>query len=507
MKLFVLFFGLLWMPLLLCHAAERARPNILYVFTDDQTTRSVSCYPDAYPWVKTPNIDALAAEGVRFHNVYMAAYCVPSRVSFMTGNLPHAARGNFTGKELDKTELAMEEKNHPFWPRRLREVGYRTGIIGKWHINSRPPTVGLDWDTAINWSSQSLPGGYYEDQQMRHNGGPPKPLNGYSVDRHTELALHFIKNRGTDDKPWFLWLCYSSPHKPCIPAPRHKDLLKGIEDIPKPASLSNRQGKPAYIATLPEIRKWDNVKEQIRTYQECVMSIDENVGRLMKKLKETGQLDNTVVIFASNQGIAYGQQGLVGKKDAPYDATLRGPLIFRWPARFAANQVVYDSVNATDVVRTLHEITGLAPLPSMDGMSLVPVLEHPERKLERDVMLMTNVQNNMGQSIPQMMKRTAAAVAAGEKGEALMYDWTMIRSGDYKYVAYAGPDQEEEVYQLKDDPEELVNLTGYPLHQSVLEDLRKKAAAELRKTQSGFDGGHFIDFFPQLMRYREEGNR
>ncbi|QDT53478.1 Choline-sulfatase [Caulifigura coniformis] len=494
-----------WLSIGTFVAAEGSRPNVLYIFTDDQTTRSVSCYPDAYPWVKTPNIDALAAQGVRFENVYMAAYCVPSRVSFLTGNLPHAARGVFTGRELDAARLTEEEQNHPFWPRRLRASGYRTGIIGKWHVNSRPPTVGMDWDTAIHWSSQSTPGGYYEDQHMRQNGGPPTPLNGYSVDRHTDMAVDFInssglKSNGDGGKPWLLWLCYSSPHKPCVPAPRHRGLLKDVQEIPEPASISKREGQPAYIATLPEIRRWDNVKGQIRAYQECVLAIDENVGRLMRELNDAGQLENTVVIFASDQGIAYGQHGLVGKKDAPYDATLRGPLIFRWPGHFAENHVVHDSVNATDVVRTLHEITGLAPLPTMDGMSLVPVLENPDHKLGRDAMLLTNVQNNMGQSIPQMMKRTAAAVAAGEKGEAIMYDWTMIRSGDYKYVAYAGPDREEEIYDLKHDPDELNNLAGDPEHKALLKELRKKAAVELRKTQSGFDDGHFIDFFPLLRR-------
>lgn len=157
----------------------------------------------------------------------------------------------------------------------------------------------------------------------------------------------------------------------------------------------------------------------------------------------------------------------------------------------------------TDVVRTLHEITGLKPLETMDGMSLVPILKTPAASLPREAMLLTNVQNHMGGNIPLMMEKTRRFIQNGGKGEGAMYDWTMIRSGRYKYVAYAGEDREEEVYDLETDPEELVNLVASPEQQPLLKELRKKAAAELRKTQSGFNGGHFIDFFPLL---REQEN-
>ncbi|MBK8091385.1 MAG: sulfatase-like hydrolase/transferase [Verrucomicrobiaceae bacterium] len=153
-------------------ATSTTRPNVLYIFTDDQSVRTVSCYlNDAYPWVKTPNIDALAKKGVRFQSAYMAPYCMPARISMLTGNLPHASRGLFQGAELKGAELAKEIKDHPFWPQRLRENGYRTGMIGKWHITSRPPAVGIDWDTAIHWSKDM--GDMYHNSKMSFNGAPP----------------------------------------------------------------------------------------------------------------------------------------------------------------------------------------------------------------------------------------------------------------------------------------------------------------------------------------------
>lgn len=476
-------------------AAPASRPNVLHIFTDDQSVRTLGCYThDAYPWVRTPNIDALAKTGVRFHGVYVAAYCMPARISMLTGNLPHASRGLFQGAELKGAELAKEIKDHPFWPQRLRESGCRTGMIGKWHITSRPPAVGIDWDSAIHWTKNM--GDSYSNHNVSFNGAPPKDIGGYSVDRYTDLAISFMKEQPKDPRPWYLWLCYTGVHMPAEPAERHQGAFDSVDDIPEPASMKQRAGKPAYIRDLPE-RPWTRVQDEIRRYHECVMAIDESVGRLMQTLKATNQLENTVVIFASDQGIAYGQHGLVHKKDAPYDAALRSPLIFSWPGHFAQDQVSPEPVNGPDVVRTLLDIFGLEPLKTMDGMSLLPLLKDPARRLPREAMLMTNVQNNMGQTIPQGVERTERLIARGAKGEEAMRDWAMIRSGDYKYVAYCGEAREEEVYNLADDPEELVNLADTQ-HGQLVEGMRRKAAKELRATQSGFNGGHFIDFFPLL---------
>lgn len=474
-------------------AEEPARPNVLYIFTDDQSVRTVGCYPDAYPWVKTPCIDALAKEGVRFQNVYMAPYCVPSRITMLTGNLPHAARGIFLGEPLQGEALDAEIREHPFWPQRLRESGYRTGVVGKWHMHARPPATGVDWDTAIHWSTR-MGNDYYYRQKMSRNGADPAPIGGYSVDRHTDMAIDFIQEKSA--KPWFLWLCYSGVHRPAQPAERHKGSLADVE-VPEPASMADREGKPEYIR---ELRRpaWEDVAESTRRYHECVKAVDENVGRLVEALRAAKQLENTVVVFASDQGIAYGQHGLVHKKSAPYDAALRSPLIFRWPGKFAQGAVSQEPVNGADVVRTLMDLVGVAPLKSMDGMSLRPLLEDPKQRLPREAMLMTNVLTSFGKQIPNGVARSEKYIAGGGRGEAAMRPWTMIRSGGFKYVAYAGESREEEVYDLEKDPQELRNLAGDPEAAPRLAELRRKAADELRATQSGFDGGHFIDFFPIL---------
>lgn len=494
MKSFVLLFAiLLALPLV---AAPKSRPNILCIFADDLTVRAISCYPQAYDWVKTPNIDALAAKGVRFRDVYIGAYCVPARVSMLTGNLPHSARGVFTGAELTGEPLKREIAQHPFWPQRLRESGYRTGIIGKWHISSRPPATGVDWDTAIHWS-KSMVNAYFYQQAVSFNGSAPVELGGYSVDRHTDLAINFMKDSSSPAKPWFLWLCYSSPHMPATPAKRHQGSLASVEDIHAPESMTMRDGKPAYIRDYAT-PGWGAVKRAIRNYHECVMAIDENVGRLMKTLEETGQIENTVVIFTGDQGLAHGQHGLVNKKDAPYDAALCSPLIFSWPDRFPQNQTSLEPVSGPDLVKTLHELTGLDPLASMDGVSLFPVLKDPSRRLSREAMLMTNVQNHMGESIPEGVRKTERLIARGGKGEEVMPNWAMVRSSHWKYIHYCGEGKEEELYNLAEDRDELRNLAALPEHRAKVEEMRLLCARQLRGTQSGFSSGHFLDFFPLL---------
>ena len=473
------------------HAADR--PNVLYIFTDDQSTRTVSCYPEAHDWVSTPNIDRLAAQGVRFSAVYMGPFCVASRITQLTGNLPHAAQGNFNGDTLSGDALKDEIRRHPFWLQRLRASGYHTGMIGKWHVYSRMPAIGVDWDYAAYWHKKMV-NAYYYNQKISINGANPIPLNGYSVDRHTDLAIDYMKARANKDQPWLLWLCYSSPHSPQTPAKRHEESLDKVPDdaIAIPRSFSQRDGKPRYVVKK-EKPKTSGIRNLVRRYHECITSIDENVGRLVSALKESGQLENTVVIFTSDQGLAMGHHGHVKKKNAPYDATLHAPLIVRHPRQFATKGVNHEPVTGPDMVRTLHEIAGIEPRKGMDGESLVPLLKNPNKNLQREVMLMTNTRTSFGQGIPNGVKRRNRE--AREINEMPM--WTMIRRGPFKYCTYTG-DGFEEIYNLLEDPEEIYNLALNPEHTTLLKTLRKQAGHALRNSSSGFESGHFIDYFPHL---------
>ena len=221
------------------------RPNILYIFTDDQSIRSVSCYPEAHDWVKTPNIDLLAREGVRFTHCYTGAWCMPSRVTALTGLLPHGAQS----LKLKKYPMATyDPEKLPFWPSVFRKNGYETACIGKWHIGE-DIGHGRDWDYSVIWDrGAGNAGAYYHNTLVRTNGGERKPLGGYSTDRYTDLAVDYINGRKDSNRPWYLWLCYGAVHSPYDVAKRHGDDYTEVSSVPVPKDIfPPRPTKPTYM--------------------------------------------------------------------------------------------------------------------------------------------------------------------------------------------------------------------------------------------------------------------
>ena len=489
--------------LLALSASAAERPNILYIFTDDQSYRTVGCYPGSYDWVKTPNIDKLAEGGIRFNNAYMAPFCVASRITHMTGNLPHSAQGTFKeASPLTGTALEEEIRKFPFWLQTLRDSGYHTGMVGKWHIYSRMPTIGVDWDYAAYWHKKIV-NAYYYGQKVSINGAKPVELGGYSADRQTDLAINYVNQRSNEKKkPWYMWLCYSGVHMPHDPAKRHLDMYNGDLNIPVPVGYTDsREGKPKYVQQLKQIHKdKDHVKlrEKIKKYNRCVLSIDENVGRIVETLKKNGQYDNTIIIFGSDQGLAMGHHGFNHKKNAPYGETLRSPLIFHFPKKFPQGKASDEHVSGPDVIQTIHELTGIQAKDHMDGNSFVDILKNPQAKQNRPPMLMSNVRTSFSSATPKGARGIQKKVDNGALGYDGMPMYMMIVVNNrYKYVRHLLKDTVEEVYDLKSDPNESRNLAMSKEYETLLKDLRGQCVEEFRKTQSGFEGGHFVDLFPK----------
>ena len=224
-------------------AAPTRRPNILFVFTDDQSWRTLSCYRDerAWPWVQTPNIDRLAREGVRFTHAYGASWCSPSRACVLTGLLPHGIEGLHMRSTCDTD---YDPQVCRFWPAELRKAGYRTAHIGKWHL-SYDAGYGRDWDHSVCYFHCDWQGDVYNDQPLAIDGAPPKLVKGYSTDLFTDYAVDFIKK--SQAQPWCLWLCYVAPHLPNTVAPRHRERYTGA-DVPIPSDVFGPfTGKPHYV--------------------------------------------------------------------------------------------------------------------------------------------------------------------------------------------------------------------------------------------------------------------
>ncbi len=493
-------------------AAENAdRPNILFIFTDDQSHRSVSCYPEAWDWVKTPNIDALASRGIRFANATIGTWCMASRLSLLTGHHPYGVEsmrmvGTYPAATYDPEKC-------PFWPSVFRKNGYQTAQIGKWHTGI-DNGFGRDWDYQLVWNRPAFPenaGAYYYDQIIQKNGAKGELVKGYSTDNYTNWALDYLRGQKgrKSEKPWYLWLCYSAVHGPFTPAERHLQSYPGTS-VPVPDDIyPPRKGKPTYSA---ERNQWvagpdgapimrsgefagrtvegtkgihgDTLNDLVRQYHQGVLAIDEGVGKLITALKETGQYDNTLIVFAADQGMAWGQHGFQHKL-APYDANTRGPLIVSMPSRFPEGKVCDTPVGGVDLVPTFFSTAGLDLPWNMHGNDLTPLLEKPETAQWEHSNLTVLTGATYGSdcnTVPPM-----------EKDEIYQSDgipwWISLRSKHFKYIRTLMPGEPEELYDLNSDPEELKNLATDPVFSKALNHFRGAAIAELRRTDCPFVDG------------------
>ncbi len=478
--LFVL--SLLALLVRVAESAKPQRPNILFVYTDDQSWRTLSCYRDegARPWVKTPNIDRLAVEGVRFTHAYGAAWCTPSRACVLTGLLPHGIRGANITAIIDGS---YNPEVCRFWPAELRKAGYHTAMIGKWHFG-HDAGHGRDWDHSVVWDQADIRGDWYNNQLLSIDGGPKKVVPGYSTDVYTQFSEDYV--RRAHEKPWLLWLCYNAPHLPNTVHPRHKMQYANAE-VPVPDDVFGpRPGKPRYMQQFGQWRKPLNgdvpvtgaqrsLPTMVRGYNRLVSAVDEGVGKLVTALKETGQLDNTLIVFTSDQGFAWGEHGFAWKV-GPYDACLRMPLIFRLPGHVAQGKVCRQPATVVDLAPTFFHLARV-PLPwTMHGHDLMPLLKDPEGPWDEPV-IMEHFQWQFGE-------QTDAALTGNRHVGGVPW-WIFLRQGKYKYIRTLVPDEVEELYDLEEDPEELTNLAIDATHRELLEDFRGRLLAELRRTGAG----------------------
>lgn len=484
-----------------CDAAEPKRPNILFLYADDQSTKTVGCYPESWPWVKTPQIDALAQTGVRFTHCYLGSWCMPSRATLLTGHLPHAIQsmtmaGTYPGSTYDPKQCR-------FWPSVFRQHGYHTAQIGKWHTGT-DTGYGRDWDYQIVWNRPAHPdnaGNYYKDQIMAFNG-VERTVDGYPTDNYTNWACEYIRGEHrAADKPWYLWLCYGAIHGPTTPAARHLGHFADKPVDPPADIFGPRPGKPAYLDRSQAWVQGDNGHiyagksgEQFgddenqgrrKTYvdwvhqvNECAMSLDEGVGKVLQTLRESGQLENTLVVYTADQGFGMGEHGFRSKL-APYDSTYNSPLIVSWPGKFPEGKVSRVPVGGPDLVQTFFAQAGIELPWAMHGRDLTPILNSPDTPAEGRILLYENMGQKYGSetnSIP-----TDDSIFHGNVPR-----WIAIRSGQYKYIRTLIKDEMEEIYDTQADPQELSNLALLPENSGLLGKLREATVAELRRTDAGF---------------------
>lgn len=495
--------------------AADARPNILLIYTDDHSHRTVGCYPEAWDWVRTPNIDRLASRGIRFSHAFIGTWCMPSRASILTGHHQFGVQsmrmaGQYPGSTYDPALC-------PFWPKVFRSAGYTTAQVGKWHTGT-DTGAGRDWDWQAVWNRpkyQQNSGNYFYDQIIEFSGKDQKTetrlVRGYSTDNYTNWAEDFIRGEHREEgRPWFLWVCYGAVHGPFTPAARHRERYPNVRIDPPKDIFPPRPGKPAY---MQKVKFWEpgpdgvpqmvggafggrtvegargihgnSLNDWVRQYHQGVLGLDEAVGRLIASLEETGQRENTLVVFTSDQGFAWGQHGFCTKL-APYDANIRSPLIVSMPSKLPQGAVVEHPVAGVDLVPTFFAFAGLELPWEMHGHDLTPLLKEPGRSWDHPAMTVFT-----GRSYGSDTDRIPDDPDQHYLNGIPWY--VSLRKGRFKYIRTLVENEIEELYDIASDPEELTNLALEQSHQSQLRRLREATVAEMRRT-----GWRLVDHLPAV---------
>jgi len=430
-------------------AAGSNKPNIIFILTDDQRYDALSCR--GHTFLKTPNMDRLAREGVLFENAFVTtSLCSPSRASFLTGCYAHT-HGVFFNSQSDP------DPSLPTFSQLLQKAGYETAYIGKWHMAATDePRPGFDhW---VSFKGQ----GSYRGNKFNIDGEDVRS-QGYVTDDLTEYAINFINK---DHKnPFLLFLSHKAVHAPFTPAERHNNLFSDIE-------IESRHNPADNLATKPKWgRKMDkNWRQQIRNYFQTLMAVDESLGRILKSLERNNMLDDTVLVFAGDNGYFHGEHGGMWDKRAAYEPSMRIPLLMRYPARVKAGIRCGQMVLNIDLAPTLLDLAGAAIPHKIQGQSWMKLLAgHAGRE--------SFLYEYFGTSGDRFKRPTTIA----------------IRKANWKYITYPLSNMHtHELYDLNNDPEELDNLSASSAHESVLRQLKVELARLQEKTNFRFPPGRTI---------------
>ncbi len=460
-------------------ALERRRPNILFIFTDDHAPHAIGAYGSKIN--TTPNIDRLAREGIRFANCFCTnSICAPSRAVILTGKHSHL-NGVMTNRE-------RFDGSQQTFPKLLRTAGYQTAMIGKWHLKTEP--TGFDfWEVLIGQ-------GPYYNPTMRIPGGTRKHI-GYTTDIITDLALEWLREGRDPEKPFLLMCQHKAPHREWAPGPKHLNLYDDVT-IPEPTTLfddwSNRTTaaanqemtiaghmserdlklKPPPGLTPEQLDAWNTAYEPknaayreaglegkalvrwryqryIKDYLRCVASVDDNIGRLLKYLEEAGLTRDTIVLYSSDQGFYLGDHGWYDKRWM-YEESLRMPLVARWPGVIKAGTVDEHLVQNLDFGPTFLDLAGVEVPADMQGRSLVPLLRGQSPDDWR-----TSIYYHY-------WEYPAVHMVARHYG---------VRTARHKLIRYYEID-EWELFDLEEDPDELVSVYSDPAYASIVANLKKE---------------------------------
>lgn len=448
-------------------AEDAKRPNILFVLCDDLRPDAVGCLGSEH--VKTPHIDQLAEEGLLFQNSFCTtSLCSPSRASILTGLYAHAhgVTNNFT-----EFPDAMAT-----FPKRLQDAGYATAYIGKYHMgeDNDQPRPGFDW--FVTHKGQ----GKYSDTEFNINGQGGRVVEGYYTHVVTDMALDWLK-KDHGDKPWCLMIGQKAPHSFYFPEPKYEHAFDDVE-VKYPKTAFNLDDNPKWM--IERLYTWHGIygplfdwrkdfpddspegvqafENMVHAYWGTVLSIDDSMGRLRDYLEETGELDNTVIVFMGDNGLLEGEHGMVDKRTA-HEMSIRVPLIVRYP-QLGQGKKIDQQVLTVDMAPTLIELAGAKPIEDIHGDSWAKLAAGDDDDWRTSWIYYYNY----------------------EKQFPYTPNVRSLRTDRWKYIRYphgdGSPDRHmAELYDLKNAPEEATNLAEQPEHTDRVSKLRRQLAAEMEK--------------------------
>jgi len=456
------------------------RPNILFVYADDHAQQAVSAYGSRLN--RTPNIDRLSAGGVLFASSFVGnSICAPARATVLTGLHSHANGVTDNAATFDGAQRTF--------PKLLQAAGYQTALVGKWHLKSDP--TGFDhWEVLVGQ------GPYYNPRLITPAG--PVDHVGYTTDVITDRALAWLRTRDPE-RPFLLMFQHKAPHREWSPGPSQLALFDGVT-LPEPATLFDdgagrasgarsqemtlaRHMSPLDLKLVPppglnaeqleawnaaygpknaaflaavdgmspdEVLRW-RYQRYVKDYLRAVASLDDNLGRVLDWLDESGLTDETVVIYSSDQGFYLGEHGWYDKRWM-YEPSLRTPLIVRWPGVTDGGRIERHMVQNIDLAPTLLELAGLPAPRDMHGRSLVPLLRGEAPDDWRTSIYYRYYEFPGVHAVPR------------HRG---------VRTERYKLIHYYQLD-EWELFDLERDPDELRSVHDAPACAEILEELRSE---------------------------------
>lgn len=494
------------------HGAHDSRPNILYIMSDDHAAAGISAYGSRLAEIApTPNIDRLAKEGALFENAFCTnAICSPSRACVLTGQYNHINGAFDLGGKVEpgKQTLAIE----------MGKAGYDTAMIGKWHLKVEPAD--------FNYYSVLAGQGSYFDPEFRIRGDKAWGKNTikyegqHSTDVITDITLKWLGETWNQEKPFFLMHHYKAPHDYFENALRYEDYLKNV-NIPEPDTLWTRGSQwgsiatrgaddeliphigtsngsrnprrnylmdlpPLFPAEFPENFDPKNFTEEqntrmaynayLKKFLRCVKGVDDNLGRLFKHLEDTGQMDNTVIIYTGDQGFMLGEHDFQDKRWM-YEESMQMPLLVRYPPTVKAGQRIDTLAENVDFAPTMLDFAGVKTPASMQGRSLKSRLETGKEPADWKKAAYYRYWMHMAHH------DNPAHVGIRTKTHKLIYFYGCNYDGGYQ----TPPGWE--LYDLINDPHETKNIYHDPTQKDLVTKL-KKQLAETRK-RVGDDGSHF----------------